>query len=94
MNGAGMAVISPVKNSKKQSTTTELPSKPDPNWPNAYADYAYYLGVTQFRVTEAFEQLELAKRYGPYVAETLLRQFSRRLFTLGNPEPNAKSKHS
>lgn len=47
-----------------------------PNWPNAYADYAYYLGVTQFRVTEAFEQLELAKRYGPYVAETLLRQLA------------------
>lgn len=47
-----------------------------PNWPNAYSDYAYYLGVTQFRVTEAFEQLELAKRYGPYVAETLLRQLA------------------
>ncbi|WP_417760621.1 hypothetical protein [Shewanella sp.] len=45
-----------------------------PTWPNAHADYAYFLGVTQFRVTEAFEQLALAHRYGPYLPEILLRQ--------------------
>jgi len=50
--------------------------KTRPNWPNAYADYAYYLAVTQFRLTEAFEQLQLAKRYGPYMPETLLRQLA------------------
>lgn len=47
-----------------------------PLWPNAYADYAYYLGVTQFRITEAFEQLELAKKYGPYMPETSLRELA------------------
>ncbi|MDF3125675.1 hypothetical protein [Rheinheimera sp. 1928-s] len=50
--------------------------KTRPNWPNAYADYAYYLAVTQLRLTEAFEQLKLAKRYGPYTPETLLRQLA------------------
>ena len=47
-----------------------------PSWPNAYADYAYYLGVTQFRISEAFEQISLAKRYGPYIAETSLRELA------------------
>lgn len=50
--------------------------KARPNWPNAYADYAYYLGVTQFRITEAFEQLQLARQYGPFQPETLLRQLA------------------
>lgn len=55
-----------------------------PSWPNAYADYAYYLGVTQFRITEAFEQLDLAKKYGPYIPETMLRALSVGLFRWSN----------
>lgn len=47
-----------------------------PTWPNAHADYAYFLGVTQFRVTEAFQQLALAHQYGPFLPETLLRQLA------------------
>ncbi|WP_419569421.1 hypothetical protein [Rheinheimera sp.] len=47
-----------------------------PTWPNAYADYAYYLGVTQFRVTEAFAQLANARQYGPFQPESSLRQLS------------------
>jgi tetratricopeptide (TPR) repeat protein len=53
-------------------------------WPNAHADYAYYLGVTQFRITEAFEQLDLAKKYGPYIPETMLRTLSVGLFRWSN----------
>lgn len=47
-----------------------------PTWPNAYADYAWYLGTVQFRLTEAFDQLSLADRYGPYTAPVLLRTLS------------------
>jgi hypothetical protein len=44
-----------------------------PNWPNAYADYAYYLGVINFRVTEAFDQLAKARQTGPFMPETFQR---------------------
>ena len=47
-----------------------------PTWPNAHADYAYFLGVTQFRITEAYQQLALAKKYGPYLPQTILRQLA------------------
>lgn len=47
-----------------------------PTWPNAYADYAYYLGVTQFRVTDAFAQLDQARQFGPFQSETHLRHLS------------------
>ncbi|WP_337840973.1 hypothetical protein [Rheinheimera sp.] len=47
-----------------------------PTWPNAYADYAYYLGVTQFRVTDAFAQLENAEKFGRFIPETFLRQLA------------------
>jgi hypothetical protein len=44
-----------------------------PKWPNAYADYAYYLGMVNFRVSEAFLQLDKAKHYGPYTSEVFQR---------------------
>jgi hypothetical protein len=44
-----------------------------PGWPNAYADYAYYLAMINFRITEAFTQLEKAKRAGPYTLEVFQR---------------------
>jgi len=44
-----------------------------PNWPNAYADYAYYLGIINFRVSEAFEELAKAKQVGPFTSETFQR---------------------
>lgn len=44
-----------------------------PHWPNAYADYAWYLSTVQFRLTEAFAQLALAEQYGPYTPEVLRR---------------------
>lgn len=44
-----------------------------PNWPNAYADYAWYLSTVQFRLTEAFAQLALADQYGPYMPQVLHR---------------------
>lgn len=52
-----------------------------PAWAVAYADYAWYLSSVQFRVTEAFTQLQLAKQYGPYLDDvqhrTLAVAFSR-----------------
>jgi len=44
-----------------------------PNWPNAYADYAWYLSTVQFRLTDAFTQLALAEQHGPFMPEVLLR---------------------
>lgn len=44
-----------------------------PQWPNAYADYAWYLSTVQFRLTEAFAQLALADQYGPYMPQVLQR---------------------
>jgi len=44
-----------------------------PQWPNAYADYAWYLSTVQFRLTDAFTQLALAEQYGPYMPEVLER---------------------
>jgi Tfp pilus assembly protein PilF len=44
-----------------------------PNWPNAYADYAWYLSTVQFRLTEAFAQLTLADQYGPFMPQVLQR---------------------
>ncbi len=40
-----------------------------PDWPVAYADYGYYLGFTQFRLTEAWTQMQLALRYGAYLPQ-------------------------
>lgn len=44
-----------------------------PGWPNAYADYAWYLSTVQFRLTDAFTQLALAEQHGPFVPEVMLR---------------------
>lgn len=44
-----------------------------PNWPNAYADYAWYLSTVQFRLTDAFAQLALARQYGPYEPQVLIQ---------------------
>ena len=44
-----------------------------PTWPNAYADYAYFLGVTQTQITAAFSQLQLAQQYGPYTPEVFMQ---------------------
>lgn len=60
-------------------------------WPNAYADYAYYLGVTQFRVTEAFAQLHQANLHGPYQPETYLRQLTVGMARWGNLNPSQKA---
>lgn len=65
--------------------------KARPRWPNAYADYGYYLGVTQFRITEAFEQLQLAKHYGPFQPETLLRQLAVGLLRWDKLNPQQKT---
>lgn len=40
-----------------------------PSWPVAYADHAYFLAVTQLRLTEAWQQLLMAKQKGPYLPE-------------------------
>lgn len=52
-----------------------------PAWAAAYADYAWYLASVQFRVTDAFAQIALAKQYGPYLDDvqhrTLAVAFSR-----------------
>lgn len=52
-----------------------------PAWAVAYADYAWYLSSVQFRVTDAFAQLALAKQYGPFLDDvqqrTLAVAFSR-----------------
>ena len=42
-----------------------------PHWPIAYADYAWYLSTVQFRLTDAFAQLALAKQYGPFLPQVL-----------------------
>lgn len=44
-----------------------------PSWPNAYADYAYFLGIVNFRVSEALAQLDKAWLYGPYTPEVFHR---------------------
>lgn len=44
-----------------------------PTWPVAYADYAWFLSSVQFRLTDAFAQLELAKQHGPYLDEVQQR---------------------
>ncbi|MBU0911356.1 MAG: hypothetical protein KKF22_02325 [Gammaproteobacteria bacterium] len=44
-----------------------------PNWPNAYADYAYYLGIVNFRISEAFAELDKTTLYGPYTPEVFQR---------------------
>lgn len=40
-----------------------------PSWPVAYADYAYFLAVTQFRLTDAWQQLQLAGQRGYYLPQ-------------------------
>jgi hypothetical protein len=40
-----------------------------PSWPVAYADYAYFLAVTQFRLTDAWQQLQLATERGAYLPQ-------------------------
>lgn len=47
-----------------------------PTWPNAYADYAYFLGMVNFRITEAFKALEQARQLGPYIPATFHRTFT------------------
>lgn len=47
-----------------------------PSWPNAYADYAYFLGMVNFRITEAFTALQNAKKFGPFIPETFQRTFT------------------
>lgn len=44
-----------------------------PAWSNAYADYAYYLGIVNFRISDAFSALEKARQQGPYVPEVFQR---------------------
>jgi hypothetical protein len=44
-----------------------------PSWPNAYADYAYFLGIVNFRVSDALAQLDKAWLYGPYTTEVFHR---------------------
>jgi hypothetical protein len=44
-----------------------------PGWPNAYADYAWYLSTVQFRLSDAFTQLALAEQHGPFMPEVLQR---------------------
>ena len=64
-----------------------------PGWPNAYADYAYYLGKVNFRISEAFAELAKAAHYGPYTSEvyqrTLLISASR--WSLLNGEQKVQS---
>jgi hypothetical protein len=64
-----------------------------PAWPNAYADYAYYLGIVNFRISEAFAELAKAAHYGPYTSEvyqrTLLISASR--WSLLNGEQKVQS---
>jgi hypothetical protein len=64
-----------------------------PDWPNAYADYAYYLGVVNFRVSEALDELEKAKIYGPYSPEVFQRTLliSARHWQLLNGQQKAQS---
>lgn len=40
-----------------------------PDWPVAYADYGYYLGHTQFRLTDAWEQMRLARSHGAFLPQ-------------------------
>lgn len=40
-----------------------------PSWPVAYADYGYFLATIQFRLGDAWQQLELAEKYGGYLPE-------------------------
>ena len=42
-----------------------------PSWPVAYADYAYFLAVTQFRLTDAWQQLQLARQHGAFLPEVI-----------------------
>jgi hypothetical protein len=47
-----------------------------PGWPNAYAEYAYFLAMVNFRISEGFDALKLANHYGPFIPETFERTFS------------------
>jgi hypothetical protein len=40
-----------------------------PSWPVAYADYGYFLATVQLRLADAWQQLELAEKYGAYLPE-------------------------
>lgn len=40
-----------------------------PDWPVAYADYAYFLATVQLRLTDAWQQLALARKYGPFLPD-------------------------
>lgn len=42
-----------------------------PSWPVAYADYAYFLAVTQFRLTDAWQQLQFANQHGAFLPEVI-----------------------
>lgn len=64
-----------------------------PTWPDAYADYAYYLGIVNFRISEAFRELDKGSLYGPYTPivfqRTLLISASR--WSLLNGTQKARS---
>ncbi len=47
-----------------------------PSWPVAYADYGYFLAATQLRLTEAWQQLVLARQKGPYLPEVQQKNLS------------------
>lgn len=47
-----------------------------PNWPDAFANYAYYLGIINFRITEAFEQLSYARKFGPFTSNIYMNTIS------------------
>jgi len=40
-----------------------------PDWPVAYADYGYFLGHSQFRLTDAWAQMTLARQHGAYLPQ-------------------------
>lgn len=40
-----------------------------PDWPVAYADYGFFLGHTQFRLTDAWTQMTLARQHGAYLPQ-------------------------
>jgi hypothetical protein len=71
----------------------QLAIKLRPTWPDAYADYAYYLGIVNFRVSDALAQLEKAKIYGPFSPTILQRTLliSGKHWRLLNGEQKAQS---
>ena len=44
-----------------------------PTWPVAYADYAYYLGLVEYRTNDAFKNIDLANQFGRYIPEVYMK---------------------